>query len=114
MSSRLAAGLLVSALIRRAETSGGSAMVLARGEPTAGAILIQLADRGTPGDLLERQLDHEGAYRWSSVGPSDRGAVEDYLTRRRRNDPDLWVVEIDSPIAATLVEEVTGQPLRSS
>jgi len=36
---RLAAGLLVSALIRRAEEKGGSGMVLAKGDSTAGALL---------------------------------------------------------------------------
>jgi hypothetical protein len=114
MAPRLAAGMLVSALIRRVEASGGSAMVLARGDATAGAVMIQLADRGVTGALLERQVDLDGDYHWTPIGPADPGALPDYLARRRRSDPDLWIVEIDSADAATLVEQVSGQGLRSS
>lgn len=108
MAPRLAAGMLVSALIRRAEEAGGSGMVLARGDATAGALLIQLAERGVPGALLERRLDPQGDYRWAPTGPeadTDRG---DYIARRRRSDPDLWVIEIDAADAMALVEAVAG------
>lgn len=105
--SRLAAGLLVSALIRRIEFEGGSGVVVARGDATAGALLIQLASRGTEGALLERSLDREGRYRWQPTGgdPVLRG---DYIARRRRADPDLWVIELDHPDALMLLEEMTN------
>src|SRR5436305_523531 len=80
----LAAGMLVSALIRRAEEKGGSGMVLARGDATAGALLIQLAERGRPGLLLERRLDAAGDYRWSPTGPDADSDRADYIARRRR------------------------------
>jgi len=105
---RLAAGMLVSALIRRAEERGGSGMVLARGDATAGALLIQLAERGQPGPLLERRLDAQGDYRWSPTGPDADSERGDYIARRRRADPDLWVIELDVAEAMTLVEEVAG------
>lgn len=108
MEARLAAGMLVSALIRRVEAVGGSGMVLAKGDAQAGALLIQLADRGVAGQLLERTLDAKGAYRWQSTGPADEAARADYVARRRRSDPDLWVIELDSPSAAAIVDEVTA------
>ena len=108
MAPRLAAGVLVSALIRRAEEQGGSGMVLARGDATAGALLIQLAERGRLGPLLERRLDPEGRYRWSPTGPDEAGGRGDYIARRRRSDPDLWVIELDLADAMALVEEVAG------
>ena len=108
MVSRLAAGLLVSALIRRVEAAGGNAMVLAKGDATAGALLIQLAERGVPGPLLERTLDSRGSYAWTVAGPDDAGARADYIARRRRSDPDLWVIELDAADAATIVEEVAA------
>jgi hypothetical protein len=108
MGARLAAGLLVAALIRRVEAGGGSAAVLARGDATAGALLIQLAERGVPGDLLERRLDPQGAYRWAATGPDDPAARNDYLARRRQRDPDLWIVELDSADAARIVAEIAG------
>jgi hypothetical protein len=108
MDSRLAAGLLVSALIRRVEAAGGSGMVLARGDATAGALLIQLAERGVPGALLERALDAKGDYVWAPTGPEEAQARSDYIARRRRSDPDLWVVELDGADAARIVAEVAG------
>jgi hypothetical protein len=108
MAARLAAGLLVSALIRRVEAAGGSAMVLARGDATAGALLIQLAERGVAGPLLERTLDSRGHYTWTPAGPEGPGARADYIVRRRRRDPDLWVVELDAADAAGILAEVAG------
>jgi hypothetical protein len=108
MTARLAAGLLVSALIRRAEEMGGGGMVLARGDATAGALLIQLAERGRPGPLIERRLDAQGTYRWSSTGPEAEAERGDYIARRRRTDPDLWVIELDVADGLALVEAVTG------
>lgn len=105
---RLAAGMLVSALIRRAEEAGGSGMVLARGDATAGTLLIQLAERGVPGPLLERRLDAQGVYRWSPTGPEADSERGDYIARRRRGDPDLWVIELDVAGAMALVEEIAG------
>ena len=108
MAPRLAAGMLVSALIRRVEELGGNGAVLAKGDATAGAILIQLAERGVPGDLLERRLDQEGAYRWSPTGPGDAEQRSDYIARRRRGDPDLWVVELDVPDGITLIDDIAS------
>ena len=109
MTARPATGLLVSALIRRIETAGGHAMVLAKGDPTAGAILLAIADRGVTSRLIERTMGPAGAYRWSPTGPAaldDPTALGDYFARRRRGDPDLWVVELDSPEAEAIATEL--------
>ena len=102
---RLAAGLLVSALIRRVEAAGGGAMVLAKGDATSGAMLVQLAERGTAGALLERRLGRDG-YEWAETGPADAGERADYIARRKRGDPDLWVLELDHRDADDLLREV--------
>ena len=94
-------------MIRRIEAEGGNGMVLAKGDATAGAILLQLADRGVPGPLLERQLGLDG-YRWREIGPTDTGARDAYLARRRHGDPDLWIVELDHAEAVRIAGEVIG------
>jgi hypothetical protein len=108
MPARLAAGLLVSALIRRAEAAGGHGTVIARGDRDAGSILIQLAERGVAGPLLERQLGPDGLYRWSPAGPEGADERSAYLARRRQRDPDLWVIELDVSEGRSLVEGVAG------
>lgn len=98
MSGRLPAHLLVSGLIRATEAEGGSAMLLARGEAMGGALLVILAHHGRAVGVRERGIDAAGTSAWIATGPSDPdapGALSDYIARRRRFDPDLWVVEID-------------------
>lgn len=109
MTARPATGLLVSALIRRIEAEGGHAMVLAKGDATSGSILLVLAERGQAQRLLERSLGLDEIYRWTPTGPAtfdDPLALGDYLARRRRNDPDLWVVELDTPEAERIAGEL--------
>lgn len=99
--ARPAAGLLVSALIRTIEAEGGHGVVLAKGDATAGAILLLIADRGVPQVLLERSFGI-----WAESGPADAGERDAYLAKRRRNDPDIWVVELDHPRAQDIALEL--------
>ncbi|WP_337958540.1 DUF1491 family protein [Sphingomonas naphthae] len=72
-------------------------MVLAKGDATSGAILIVILERGALRGLHER-IPGAGGYTLAPTGPADPaapGALTDYLARRRRSDPDLWVVELD-------------------
>jgi hypothetical protein len=96
---RLASGLLASALLRRVGALGGHGAVLSRGDATAGAILLVLVNRGVTLRLLERGLKPDGGYGWIPSGPKSidaSQALTDYLERRRRNDPDLWILELDA------------------
>jgi hypothetical protein len=106
---RPASGLLVSALIRRIEAEGGSAMVIARGDAVAGAILLLLADRGVLVKIAERVWRFDGGHGLEPVGPAqpdEPGAAGDYVARRRKSDPDLWAVEVDHPDAERIAGEV--------
>jgi hypothetical protein len=110
MTARLTATMLVSAMVRRMQVEGGNAMVVAKGDATAGAILIILAERGEPGGLVERVLGAAG-YGLGATGPDDlaaQGVLAEYVARRRRRDPDLWVVELDGPGAARVAAETMG------
>lgn len=109
MSARLASRLLVGAMIRRAAGLGGNGTVLARGDETAGAIVIALAERGRTLRLMERSIDPDGNYRWTPCGPEpdgDGAAVRDYLARRRGFDPDMWVVELDLLDAMAVLKDL--------
>ncbi|RVT92623.1 DUF1491 family protein [Sphingomonas crocodyli] len=102
--TRPASALLVSALIRKIQDEGGSAMVLARGDEVAGSIIVALADRGQSQGLVERVWRFEGGFGLDSVGPADPIEQTDYIARRRRTDPDLWVIEADHRDARAIVE----------
>ncbi len=106
--ARLKSRFLVDLLLRRTETAGGFAAILARGDETSGIILVQCSDRGEPGPLLERRFSLDGRYIWQAVGPDDPKDGEaraNYRERRRKADPDLWIVELDIADAPQLVAE---------
>lgn len=106
--TRLKSRFLVELLIRRAETAGGFAAILAKGDDTSGTILVQCSDCGRQGPLLERRFSPDGRYVWESVGPDDPNDDEsraNYRERRRKADPDLWIVELDIADAPRLVAE---------
>jgi hypothetical protein len=98
MSARLPAHLAVSAILRLAEAEGGFGAVLARGEREAGAILLIATCRGGPATLYERMPRRDGSHAFVAVKSQDPEHPEqfaDYLARRRRQDPDLWQIEVD-------------------
>ena len=110
MTARLTSQIMVSALLRRAEAEGGFGAVLARGDPTAGAIMIVLAERGVRIVLLERLLQPDGRYAWQETGS---GAVDDeafraLLERRRSYDPDLWLLALDVASAERFAAEMNA------
>jgi hypothetical protein len=96
MSARLASSVLVSALIRKAEAEGGFGAVLARGDATAGSVLVILTERGANARLFERILQPDGHYAWRPA-TRDSAEVPAFVARRRRFDPDSWVLELDIP-----------------
>ncbi|HEY0112325.1 MAG TPA: DUF1491 family protein [Allosphingosinicella sp.] len=105
--ARLATSVLVGALIRKTEGLGGFAAVLAKGDASAGALLLILTERGGKPRILERVLQPDGRYSWSRV----TGLVEDvpqFVARRQRFDPDLWVLELDIPSTERFAAEMTA------
>lgn len=98
MSERLPAHLEVSSLIRLAESNGGFAMVLHKGERDAGTILIISMFRGADMRLFERMPQLDGTRPFVLTKNQDiekPREFDDYIARRRSQDPDIWVLEVD-------------------
>lgn len=98
MDARLPAHLEVAALIRRVQAEGGFAAVLGKGEPEAGTILVVITENGVNSRVYERMPQLDGSRKWScskSQDPENKAIFDEYLERRKRQDPDLWIVELD-------------------
>ena len=114
MSARLATSVIVGGLLRKAESQGGFGAVLAKGDPTAGAVAVVLVQRGGPPKILERILQPNGAYLWQetrSQAVDNIVGIEEvpaFVARRRRFDPDLWVLELDIPSAERFAAEMNA------
>lgn len=85
-------------------------MVLSKGDPERGAILLLLSERGEFSALLERTLQANGGYGWSRSGPASGNSAEigQYVERCRRSDPDCWILELDIPDSQRFIAETTA------
>jgi len=106
--ARLPAHLEASGLLRRAEAAGGFGTILARGDRERGALVVIVAERGTHYACLERGLTGTGAYRWQRVGPDSdttHTEVSGWCAKRRKFDPDFWLIELDVPQPERFIAE---------
>lgn len=101
----------MASLLRLAEAAGGHGAVLGKGDPDRGVLLLIVASRGVHVACLERRLDLAGNYAWAAVGPArDAQAAElrDFLQKRRRFDPDSWLIELDVADAERFIAEIVA------
>jgi len=97
--ARVKAGLWVQATLRLGNASGRYGAVLRRGDADAGGVLVVL--RGRDGlSVLSQVRAASGEMGWlraTGAPPVDQTAADAYVARQVRIDPDLWVLEFDSP-----------------
>lgn len=91
-------------MLRRVAAAGDFATVLHRGDAVAGSVVLVHRNRGGEVRALARVLGPAGAYVWRTAASGD--AVESWVARQRRFDPDLWVIELDTPDPARFVDEM--------
>ncbi|MFA9199950.1 MAG: DUF1491 family protein [Cypionkella sp.] len=110
-SGRLPAHLEAGAIRRLAESMGGFATLLARGERDRGTIGVVVVGRGQPAALYERMPDLAGNRPFVQVSAQDASEpsrFDDLLARRRARDPDLWLIEVDVPERERFVAALPG------
>jgi hypothetical protein len=85
--------------LRMGDSAGQPGMVLRKGDPDAGGILVVL--RGRAGMIVLSQVRGAGGevawMRGTGAEPVDQAAVDTYVARQARFDPDVWVVEFETP-----------------
>lgn len=72
--------------------------MLHKGEADGGTILVVLLERGQPARVFERMPQLDGSRAWTQAraqAPDDKNEFAEWLDRRARQDPDLWIVELD-------------------
>lgn len=95
---RVKASIWISAQVRICSQMALPAVVRRRGDPDAGSILIRLDRLNGTSVLLSQSRDASGNAAWlqaSGDGPMSDPDVEDYIQRRIKYDPDIWVLEIE-------------------
>ena len=86
------------AQVRRCNDTGVPAMVLRKGDPDGGMVVLRtnLLDGTSRVHSLTRDMEGELAWMAALTGEAKPDAeVDDYVARQTQRDPDLWVVEIE-------------------
>lgn len=89
----LPASTLVPALVRQVQGAGGFATVLRKGSEW-GAALVLVHRNGAEVAAYEKVPTLDGAPSWRRAADGS-DAVESFIDRQARFDPDLWVLELD-------------------
>jgi hypothetical protein len=106
MSARLASGVWVSAYLTRLRLAEIPAYVTAKGDPTAGAVVVKVALLDGTARAFERRSDlMTGKRAWIVLAEGREAEVDALLTRSRSRDPDLWVIELEDRSGRTLLDE---------
>ncbi|WP_025885259.1 DUF1491 family protein [Asaia prunellae] len=101
--ARLKSGLWARGLMRLIETQGGSAMMIKRGDDDAGAVLVILVDRMARCAVLRDAAFGAG---WERITMESHEALDTYLERQKRYDPDLWILEFTLDDITAPVESI--------
>jgi hypothetical protein len=108
LSARLPTKLRVNALVRAAQAAGDFAVVVRKGEESAGQLLLLARQRNGLIQVYNRTMNSRGDYSWTIAATAqepDTQAVDDYLERQQRYDPDLWIVELDTANPERFVDD---------
>ena len=107
MEPRLKSGIWMKALIRRCDLSAVPVAVLARGDADAGAILLKFNSGAAGCSVLTQARGRDGELLWMrATGPAPvaEADADAYIARQRQRDPDIWVAEIESGSAETVID----------
>ncbi|MGX9965691.1 DUF1491 family protein [Roseomonas sp. F4] len=107
MDPKIKAGIWVSMALRLSDIAGRSGAVLRKGDPDSGGILCVLLKARDQLVVLTQVRDAEGRAAWmrgTGDAPVDQQTADSYIERQVKRDPDLWVVEFDSPDLKTPFE----------
>jgi len=103
---RLTAEIWVSAYLTRLRLAGIPAFVVARGDATAGAVLVKLNTLDGQACCFQRSFDvMTGDRRWVVLHQGSELEVDASVAKQRGFDPDLWVIEVEDRHGRHLLDE---------
>ena len=107
MEPRLTTGFWVSAYLNRLRLAEIAAYVTAKGDATAGAVIVKVATLDGRARAYQRSFDLAADTRiWVVLAEGPEADVDAALQRQRTRDRDLWVIEIEDRAGRTLLDEV--------
>ncbi len=104
--------LWVQAHVARFTSQGKSVVVVRRGDPHRGVVMVKLHLLGEGFRIVAQRRDMDGALTWETVlgeSPVPEADADNFIERQIGYDPDLWVVEFEvRPDDAEAMEAFRG------
>lgn len=102
--TRLTADFWVHAYLTRLRQLDIPAFVVAKGDATAGAVLVKLNTLDGRAKAYQRSFDlMTGARQWVVLTEGPEADVDASLLRQRGFDPDLWIIEVEDRMGRHLL-----------
>lgn len=106
--ARLTAEFWVKAHIRRCAVANVPAVVVRRGDATAGQVILKLNGFDAGCSVLVAGSSMDGGRVWrraTGAEPVSEADADAYIERQAGFDPDLWVLEIEDRDGRHFLEE---------
>lgn len=105
MELRLTSEFWVKAYLTRLRLANIPAFQTAKGDASAGAVLVKLNTLDGQAKLLQRSYDRDGNRIWATLAQGAEAETDAAIARQRSFDPDLWVIEVEDRQGRTLLDE---------
>jgi len=106
MQPQLTADFWVHAYLTRLRLADIPAYVVARGDATAGAVMVKLATLDGQATLYQRLFDlMEDRRRGTVLAQGNEAEIDAQIIRERARDRDLWVIEVEDRAGRHLLDE---------
>ncbi len=103
---KLTADIWVSAYLTRLRLAAIPAFVIARGDATAGAVMVKLNTLDGHACCYQRSFDlMTGDRTWVVLAEGAERDVDQSIQRQRGFDPDLWVIEVEDRNGRHLLDQ---------
>ena len=106
MQPRLTSGIWVAAYLTRLRLADIPVYVTAKGDATAGAVVVKVATLDGQARAFQRSFDLASDARvWVVLAEGPEPEVDALLARQRARDRDLWVIELEDRQGRTLLDQ---------
>ena len=103
---RLTSGFWVAAYLTRLRLAEIPAYVTAKGDATAGAVIVKVATLDGQAKAFQRSFDLTADARiWVTLAEGPEPDVDAALQRQRSRDRDLWIIELEDKSGRTLLDQ---------
>ncbi len=105
MTPRLTSDFWVRAYLRRLQLTDIPAFITAKGDATAGAVIVKLNTLDGNAKAYHRSYDLDGHRVWAILAEGAERDVDASLAKQRSFDPDIWMIEVESRDGRHLLDE---------